>query len=180
MQNATCKGLSVILSVCPYPVAILFITPLEMTHPVAKWLKCVRCQLLPNGRDVTIKQGPSDLIQLAAHTHLTGQGLWDTKESEQIQNRRNTHQFVFQISCCPLLLPLTLCSSARERCMRTTSLLKRSSSWSSTTEVGEMSVPNFLRITSMSNNCGSLFWMSWATWLMYSSLLMLPPDSPIA
>lgn len=75
-------------------------------------------------------------------------------------------------------LRLTLCSSARESCMRTTSLLKRSSSWRRTTEVGEMSMPNFFRITSMSNNCGSLFWMSWATWLMYSSLLMCPPDSP--
>lgn len=33
-----------------------------MGHPVTKRLKSVRCQLLPNDRNVTIKKGPSDLI----------------------------------------------------------------------------------------------------------------------
>lgn len=62
-------------SACAHPATVLFITPLEMDHPVAKRLKCIRCQLFPNGRDVTVKKGSSNLIQLAAHTHLTSQGL---------------------------------------------------------------------------------------------------------
>ena len=73
------------MCVCSHPVAILFITPLEMAHPVAEGLESVRCQLLPNGRDVPVKKGLSDLVQLTAHTHLTSKGLKDTtRESEQI------------------------------------------------------------------------------------------------
>lgn len=108
---------------------------------------------------------------------------YSTQENlNKSQSEQSTSIQHLQINLLSILglqpLHLTLCSSARESCMRTTSLLKRSSSWRRTTEVGEMSMPNFFRITSMSNNCGSLFWMSWATWLMYSSLLMCPPDSP--
>lgn len=55
-----------------------------MGHPVTKRLKSVRCQLLPNDRNVTIKKGSSDLVQLAAHPHLTSQGLQHTGESKQI------------------------------------------------------------------------------------------------
>ncbi len=132
MQKATYKRLSVIACVCPHPVTILFITPLEVAHPVAEGLQSVRCQLLPNGRDVTIKKGPSDLIQLTAHTHLTSQCLGGHKRIRTsltlVKHKDTAPCFVFPISYCPLSLLLTLCSSARERCMRTTSLLKRSSS----------------------------------------------------
>ena len=157
-----------------------------MAHPVAKGLQCVRCQLLPNARNVTIKKGLSHFIQLTAHTHLTSQGLWDIIECQQIsaevKNKDETAVLFCQyLVCFPLPTPhLTLCNSAKDSCMRTTRLLKRSSSCSRTTEVGEMSVPNFLRITSMSNISGSLFWMSCATWLMCSSRLTLPPESPEA
>lgn len=68
----------------PYPTVILLISLLEMGHPVTKRLKSVRCQLLPNDRNVTIKKGSSDLVQLAAHPHLTSQGLQHTGESKQI------------------------------------------------------------------------------------------------
>lgn len=154
----------------PHPAAILFIAPLEMNHPVAQRLESIRCQLLPNGRDVTVEKRPSNVIQLAAHSHLTSQGLWDTAESEQTQRQR----CLFSQSNL-----LTFCSSTRDCCMRITNLLKRSSSWSRTTDVGEMSASNFFWMTSRSNNLGSLLWMSWATWLMYASLVMPPPDSPV-
>lgn len=56
-----------------------------MAHPVAKGLKSVGCQLFPDGRNVTIKKGPSNLIQLIAHTYLTSQGLGGERETEQIE-----------------------------------------------------------------------------------------------
>lgn len=162
-----------------YPIAILFITPLEITHPAAKRLQSVRYQFLPNGRNVTIKEGSSYIIQLTTHAHLTSQGLQDTRESKKKNPSRveQKDNACFSQHILVIYPNLTLLNSAKDCCMRTTSLLKRSSSWSRTTEVGEMLVPNSFRITSMSNNSGSLFWMSWATWLMCSSLLMLPPDS---
>lgn len=69
-------------------------------------------------------------------------------------------------SLAPSRLPgeqLTLCSSARERDMRTSSLLKRSSSCSNTTDVGEMLAPRCLRTRSKSKTLGILFSMSLAT-----------------
>lgn len=70
-------------------------------------------------------------------------------------------------ACRPAARPpgeqLTLCSSARERDMRTSSLLKRSSSCSSTTDVGLMLAPRCLRTRSKSKTLGILFSMSLAT-----------------
>lgn len=70
-----------------HPATVLFITPLEMAHPVAKRLDSVRHQLFPDCRNVAIKKRPSNLIQLTAHTHLTSQGLGDTSGSEQMPTR---------------------------------------------------------------------------------------------
>lgn len=63
------------LGVQPHPVTVLFISPFEMAHPVTQRLKSVRGQLFPNRRNLTIKKCTGNLIQLTAHTHLTGQGL---------------------------------------------------------------------------------------------------------
>lgn len=71
----THKRLSVNVHVRPHPVTVLFITSFEMAYPVAEGLQSVRCQLFPNGRDVTIEKSSGNLIQLTAHTHLTSQGL---------------------------------------------------------------------------------------------------------
>lgn len=59
----------------PHPVTVLLIATLEVNHPVTEGLKSVRGQLLPNGRDVTIKKSPSNLIKLTAHAHLASQSL---------------------------------------------------------------------------------------------------------
>lgn len=63
-------------------------------------------------------------------------------------------------------LMLTLWSSARDLVIRMTSLLKRPSSCSSTTEVGEMFKPRCFRTWSRSKILGILFSMSLATWPM--------------
>lgn len=61
---------------------------------------------------------------------------------------------------------LTLWSSLSDLAMRSSSLLKRSSSCSSTTDVGEMFGPRCFLTWSRSKALGSLFLMSLATWPM--------------
>lgn len=53
----------------------------------------------------------------------------------------------------------TFCRLLREMPILLMSLLNLSSSWSSTTEVGEITSPNFLRITSSLNCSGSFAWV---------------------
>lgn len=71
------------VGVQPHPVTVLFISPFEMAHPVTQRLKSVRGQLFPNRRNLTIKKCASNLVQLTAHTHLTGQGLERRKYNSQ-------------------------------------------------------------------------------------------------
>ena len=73
---------------------------------------------------------------------------------------------------------LTLLRVASEVLIFLMSLLNLSSSCSSTTVVGVMLTPKFLRMTSMSYSLGSLPRMSLATLSMKSSRLMPPPVSP--
>lgn len=111
MQRMKYKRLSVIVSVRPHPVTVLFITPLEVADPVAEGLKSVRCQLFPNGGNVTIKKGSSNLIQLTAHTHLTSQGLWAERIRTNLslceaQSKRNTRLLSqYLVVLCPAFSP---------------------------------------------------------------------------
>lgn len=40
----------------PHPIAVLLVPPLEVAHPVTKRLECVRCQLFPNGGNLTVQK----------------------------------------------------------------------------------------------------------------------------
>lgn len=64
-----------------HPTTVLFISPLEMAHPVTERLQSVRCQPFPNGGNLTIKKRSSNFIQLTAHPHLTSQGLGGQEKS---------------------------------------------------------------------------------------------------
>lgn len=69
------KGSSMIEGEQPHPIAVLLVPPLEMAHPVTERLQRVRCQLFPNGRNLTVHKWSRNLVQLTAHPNLTSEGL---------------------------------------------------------------------------------------------------------
>lgn len=75
-----------------------------MTHPVAQWLEGIRCQLLPDGRYVTVIEGTGNLIQLTAHAHISSQSLHMRVRSDQIKSKEQ-RQIISPLLCRASISP---------------------------------------------------------------------------
>lgn len=87
-----------------HPTTVLFISPLEMAHPVTERLQSVRCQPFPNARNLTVKKRSSNFIQLTAHPHLTSQGLGEQEKSQINQDTIRISPFLLLYSSLLLTL----------------------------------------------------------------------------